>query len=144
MKKKTVKTNPIAFFRKANEDRLKPIKASMKRFALGGPPEGGDETSPSNSKAGKTSDQLAKEAEAARLSKYANMSRKDFRNEKRGVRRMKKIEDIKSGERAERTGRVVGAIGDVANAASTIVNAASSAKGLFEKQKKGGSVKRKK
>ncbi len=144
MKKKTVKANPIAFFRKANEARLKPIKASMKRFALGGPPEGGDETSPSNSKAGKTSDQLAKEAEAARLSKYAKMSRKDFRDEKRGVRRMKKIEDIKSGERAERTGKVVDAIGNVANAASTIVNATSTAKDIFKKQKMGGSIKRKK
>jgi len=145
MKKKTVKESPLTFFRKSNEARLKPIKASMKRFALGGgnPPDGVDETSPSNSKAGKTPDQIAKEAEAAKLTKYANMSGKEFRKEKRGVRRMKKIEDIKSGELTERRGKVIDAVGNVANAASTIVNAASSAKGIFEKQKMGGSVKRK-
>lgn len=143
MKKKTIKESPLTFFRKSNEARLKPFRASIKRFALGGPPEGKDETSPANSKAGKTEDQIAKEAEAAKINKYANMSRKDFRIEKRGVKRMKKLEDIKSGERAERTGKVVDAIGNVANAASTIVNAASTAKGIFEKQKMGGSIKRK-
>ena len=143
MKKKIVKESPLTFFRKADEARLKPFKASMKRFALGGPPEGGDEKLPTKPKVGKTADQIAKEAEAAKLSKYANMSRKDFRNEKKGVKRMKKLEDIKSGARAERTGKVIDAVGNVANAASTIVNAASTAKGIFEKQKMGGSIKRK-
>jgi hypothetical protein len=143
MKKKTVKESPLTFFRKSHEARQKPFIASMKKFALGGPPEGGDETSPATQKGGASADKIAKEAEAARLSKYANMSRKDFRNEKKGAKRVRKIEDIKSGARAERAGNAVEAIGNVANAASTIVNAASTAKDIFKKQKMGGSIKRK-
>lgn len=140
--KNNKKENPLTFFRKVNEARLKPFKASMKKFALGGPPEGGDDTSPASTKGAKSPDQIAKDAEAAKLKNYANMSRKDFRNEKRGVKRMKKIEDIKSGKQGERRDKVIDAVGNVANAASTVVNTISSAKSLFPK-KRGGSVKKK-
>lgn len=146
--KKNNKVNPLTHFNNLKAAAVKRGQAQMsnfiKKMSLGGPPEGEQPASPAAAQGTKSSDEIAKDREKAEIAKYANMSRKDFRKEKQGARRIQRLNAIKSGDRAERTGKIIDAVGNVANAASTIVSTASNAKDAFGKQQKlGGSVKRK-
>jgi hypothetical protein len=153
---KSNKQNPITFFRKSFEDREKRIKSSMKKYAKGGPgdPPGtatttttGTTTTSPGGPPEKTEEQKAVEAKAAadaRAKALGAMTNKQYRQEKKGIKRSKKLERIASGEQAERTNAIINAIGAGANAASTMMETVVKGKETFGKQRRGGTIVKKK
>jgi hypothetical protein len=147
MKKKTVKANPIAFFRKANEARLKPIKASMKRFALGGPPEGGDETSPAGQAQGKsalTAEEIERRKQEQRAKQLGAMTGKQYRQEKKGIKRQQKLDRIASGKQGDRVDNIIKTVGSGIEAVGNFATTVKNTREAFgpKEQKKGGAVKK--
>lgn len=144
---KSNKQNPITFFRKSFEDREKRIKSSIKKYAKGGPEGTPEETPKPAATAEKTEEQKAAEAKAAAAAKaraLGAMTGKQYRQEKRGHKRAAKLERIANGTQAERTNAIISAIGNAANAASTIMQTTGQAKETFGKQRRGGTIVKKK
>jgi hypothetical protein len=147
---KKTKEHPVTFFRKANEARQKVVNSSMKKFALGGPEGGPDDKKSSSESDSKTSasteqTEAQKKAQvAARASQLASMSGKQYRQEKRGYKRAKKLEDIQSGKQGERVDNVIKAVGSGAEAVANVAGAVKSTRQAFgpREQKRGGVVKR--
>lgn len=59
---------------------------------------------------------------------YVNMSKKDFRAEKQGAKRAKKLEDIASGANRERADKILNTVGNIASTAANVTNVVSDIK----------------
>lgn len=59
---------------------------------------------------------------------YVNMSKKDFRAEKQGAKRAKKLEDIASGANRERADKILNTVGNIAATAANVTNVVSDIK----------------
>jgi hypothetical protein len=59
---------------------------------------------------------------------YVNMSKKDFRAEKQGAKRAKKLEYIASGANRERADKILNTVGNIASTAANVTNVVSDIK----------------
>jgi hypothetical protein len=59
---------------------------------------------------------------------YVNMSKKDFRAEKQGAKRAKKLEDIASGANRERADKILNTVGNIASTAANVTSVVSDIK----------------
>lgn len=109
-----------------------------KKYANGGPTE--PEKKTSEPQPVKTEDKVASVAAGKTASDYARMTGKEFRAEKRGVKRAQKLDRIKSGKQGERVDNVIRAVASGADAAASAANAVKSTREAVGKMKKGGMV----
>ena len=155
MKKNNNKPNPLKFF---NDNRaaaykkaggaMTEYKKSLKKFQgdVGGSqvgPTAPTTTAPATT--GQTEEQK-QAAAAARASQLASMSGKQFRQEKRGIKRAQKLDRIASGKQGERVDNIIKAVGSGAEAVGKVAESVKSTREAFEprQQKKGGPVRSKK
>lgn len=143
------KPNPLKFF---NDNRaaaykkaggaIAEYKKSLKRFQ--GDVGGSQVSSTTPTTTGQT-DEQKKAADAARAKELAAMSGKQFRQEKRGIKRAQKLDRIASGKQGERVDNIIKAVGSSAEAVGKVAGAVKSTREAFEprQQKKGGSVRSK-
>jgi hypothetical protein len=146
--KKTDKPNPLKFFNdnkamayKKAGGEMAAFKNSLKRMNNGGE-TGTEEGSPKSSSETTTTSSPA----PAPAPNFATMTNKEYKQYKKGVKREKKIENIKSGKQTERVDNIIKAVGSGAEAISNVAGAVQKGKQIFGNnnngpQRKGGIIK---
>ena len=69
---------------------------------------------------------------------YVKMSNKEFRAEKQGVKREKKLKDIESGANKEKADKIINTIGNIATTAANVTDIISNAKNKMNNNNSGG------
>jgi len=129
--KKTIngKTTTVTLKPSSIKEALKYGGAKMKKYAKGGE---GDE--PTKSAATTSSTKSA--------SQLASMSGKEYRQEKKGIKRAQKLERIASGKQGDRVDNVIKAVGSGAEAVANVAGAVKDSREAFApRQKMGGRTK---
>lgn len=108
-------------------------KTGMKKYGKGGPTEP-EKTQPK----GETTKSESPAAPAAtssvsKSSQLAAMTGKQYRQEKRGVKREAKLERIRSGKQGDRVDNVIKAVGAGAEAVANVTDAVNSVRGGIKK-----------
>ena len=111
-----------------------------KKYANGGPTE--PEKKTSETQPVKTEDKVASVTTAKTASDYARMTGKEYRAEKRGVKRAQKLDRIASGKQGDRVDNVIKAVAAGADAASSAASAVKNTREAIGKMKNGGTMKK--
>jgi hypothetical protein len=111
-----------------------------KKYANGGPTE--PEKKASEPQPVKTEDKISDMAAGKTASDYAKMTGKEYRAEKRGIKRAQKLDRISSGKQGDRVDNVIRAVASGAEAASSTANAIKNTREAVGKMKKGGTMKK--
>lgn len=111
-------------------------KGGIKKFGKGGINDEEEKPkSPSN-----TSDK-SNTSSTKSASELGAMSRKEYRQEKRGIKRQQKLDRIASGAQGERTDNIIKAVAAGAETASKVADAVSATRGALKKERNGGVAK---
>jgi hypothetical protein len=111
-----------------------------KKYANGGPTE--PEKKASEPQPVKAEDKVSAMVAGKTASDYAKMTGKQYRAEKRGVKRSQKLDRISSGKQGDRVDNVIRAVASGAEAASSAANAIKNTREAVGKMKKGGTMKK--
>ncbi len=110
-----------------------------KKYANGGPTEPEKKASEPQPV---TAQDKVNAAVGKTASDYAKMTGKEYRAEKRGIKRAQKLDRIASGKQGDRVDNVIKAVASGAEAASSAANAIRSTREAVGKMKKGGTMKK--
>jgi hypothetical protein len=142
--KKTIngKTTIVTLKPSSIKEALKYGGAKMKKYGKGGPTEP-EKTQPKGETTKSESPAApAATSSASRSSQLGSMTGKQYRQEKRGVKREAKLERIKSGKQGDRVDNVIKAVGAGAEAVANVTDAVNSVRGgMTPRQKMGGRTK---
>lgn len=122
------------------KEALKYGGAKRKRYSKGGPTE--PEKTQSKEEAPKSESNSTSVSSAARASQLGSMTGKQYRQEKRGVKRAQKLERIASGKQGDRVDNVIKAVASGAQAAADVAGAISDTRNALKKQSNGGATKK--
>jgi hypothetical protein len=157
--KKNNKVNPLTHFNNIKADsyrrahnQMSNFKNSVKRYALGGgpgdpPKEETDGTSTAASSGGKSqlsAEEIERRRQEQRTKELGSMTGKQYRQEKKGIKRAQKLDRIASGKQAERVDNIIKSVGSGIEAAGNFADVVKSGREAFgpKQQRKGGSVKK--
>jgi hypothetical protein len=139
--KKTIngKTTTVTLKPSSIKEALKYGGAKMKKYGKGGPTEP-EKTQPKEETT--KSESPAATSSPSRSNQLGSMTGKQYRQEKRGVKREAKLERIKSGKQGDRVDNVIKAVGAGAEAVANVTDAVKSVRGpITPRQKMGGRTK---
>ena len=142
--KKTIKgkTTIVTLKPSSIKEALKYGGAKMKKYGKGGPTEP-EKTQPKGETTKSESPAApAATSAASSSSQRGSMTGKQYRQEKRGVKREAKLERIKSGKQGDRVDSIINAVGAGAEAVANVTDAVNSVRGpINPRQKMGGRTK---